>query len=129
MAGLRTVITEIVRRARDDKEFFHALVFDTEKALAGVEGLDETTRKKLLKISPTGLFIAPLVRTVGVEYFGKCDPTCDQSCGSTCGILSCSTTCGVFNESCARTCGISCDETLDVARFESEGLRQSEIIR
>ena len=58
----RAALLKIVDKARDDKEFFHALVFDPERALAGLEGLDEPTKEKLRLISPETFFVPQLVQ-------------------------------------------------------------------
>ena len=109
----RAALLKIVDKARDDKEFFHALVFDPERALAGLEGLDEPTKEKLRLISPETFFVPQLVRSLGVAR-QECDPTCSLSCEDTCGSISCRVTCGPFNLSCKSTCGASCGSTLDV---------------
>jgi hypothetical protein len=114
MATQREVLVQMVQQARENKDFFHSLVFDPEKALASFEGLDETTRKKLQAISPNDFLVAPLVQAIGVGL-SPCDPTCDESCAQTCGALSCDVTCGTDNHSCGKTCGASCGTTLTVA--------------
>jgi hypothetical protein len=40
----REMLLKIVEKAREDKDFFHALVFDPGRALATLEGLDESTK-------------------------------------------------------------------------------------
>lgn len=116
MATQREVLVQIVQKARADKDFFYALVFDPERALADLEGLDEATKKKLRAITPNNFFVPTLVQAIGVGQ--ECDPTCTLSCDSTCGSISCSVTCGPVNESCKDTCGSSCGRTLDVALFD-----------
>lgn len=116
MSTQREMIAEIVAKARENKEFFHELVFNPEKALAGIEGLDETARKKLRAISPEQFLLAPLVSSLGVAGLKRCDPTCEESCTGTCGALSCDVTCGPDNGSCGKTCGGSCGSTLSVFR-------------
>jgi hypothetical protein len=113
MATQREMLLSIVDKAREDKDFFHALVFDPEKALATLEGLDETTKEKLRVISPNTFFVPQLVRSLGVKL-QECDPTCSVSCGDTCGSISCKVTCGPFAKSCKDTCGASCGSTLAV---------------
>jgi len=108
----REVIVQIVAKARDDKDFFHALVFDPESALAAMEGLDEATKNRLRAISPTTFFIPELTQSLSPEL-KPCDPTCTESCVGTCGPLSCDVTCGPENKSCAATCGASCGKTLE----------------
>ncbi|SRR5579871_393741 len=112
MATTREIILQIVQKAREDKEFFHTLVFDPEKALASLEGVDEATKKRLRAIRPGSFLVAPLVGAVKLE---ECDPTCSLSCDSTCGSVSCNVTCGPYNLSCKDTCGVSCGQTLEVA--------------
>jgi hypothetical protein len=114
VATQREVLVQIVQKAREDKDFFYALVFDPEKALASVEGLDETTKGKLRAISPNNFLLPPLAQAIGLK---PCDPTCTESCIVTCGPLSCDVTCGPENKSCGQTCGGSCGTTLTVARL------------
>jgi hypothetical protein len=113
MSTPRETLLKIVDKARADKDFFHALVFDPERALASLEDVDEGTRQKLRGLSPNTLFVPPLVRALGVAR-QECDPTCAVSCGYTCGSMSCEVTCGPENMSCKHTCGMSCGETLQV---------------
>ena len=114
MPTQREILMEIVRRAREDREFFHALVFNSERALASLEGLDETTQNRLRAISPDNFLVPQLVQTISPQL-PRCDPTCDDSCGVTCGALSCDLTCGPDAGSCGQTCSASCGRTLSRA--------------
>jgi hypothetical protein len=113
MPTQREMLLKIVQKATEDKDFFHALVFDPEKAIASLEDLDEATKEKLRVISPNTFFVPQLVRSIG-ETLKECDPTCTVSCDDTCGSISCSVTCGPFANSCKSTCGGSCGSTLAV---------------
>ena len=114
MATPREVLAEIVQKARENKDFFYALVSDPAKALAGMEGIDEATKTRLRALSPESFLVAPLAKAIG-RGLSPCDPTCDESCTMTCGDFSCDVTCGPENKSCNKTCGISCGKTLSVA--------------
>ena len=113
MPTQREILFQIIEKAREDKDFFHALVFDPEKALASLEDLDGTTIKGLRAISPNTFFVPQLVQSIGAGL-KSWTPTCHESCGVTCGALSCDVTCGPDNKSCAQTCGASCGTTLTV---------------
>jgi hypothetical protein len=113
MTTQREALLKIVEKAREDKDFFHALVFDPNRALAALEGVDEATKAKLRAISPETFFVPQLVRSLGGRL-RECEPTCSVSCDDTCGSISCNVTCGPFNMSCKSTCGGSCGNTLAV---------------
>lgn len=113
MSTPRETLLKIVDKAREDKDFFHALVFDPERALASLQDVDEGTKQKLRVLSPNTLFVPQLVRALGVAK-AECDPSCAVSCNYTCGSISCKVTCGPENMSCKHTCGGSCGDTLAV---------------
>jgi hypothetical protein len=116
MSSQREMLLQIVQKAREDKNFFHQLVFNPDGALASLEGLDASTTTRVRAISPETFLVPALVSQIA-PALNRCDPTCDESCGTTCGALSCDVTCGTENHSCARTCGASCGTTLEVGRL------------
>jgi hypothetical protein len=100
---------QLVDRARNDPSFFHSLVFDPEKAITEIPGLDRLSKAGLLGINPEVL-LSRVLRAEG----GCTDPTCGpDSCLETCGPHSCVSTC---KSSCAgSTCGAwSCGETTSI---------------
>jgi hypothetical protein len=102
-------LRRIVDRARTDPAFFHMLVFDPERAMAEIPGLDRFAKAKLLSVNPE-IMIGQLLAQEG----GCTDPTCGpQSCLDTCGPHSCQSTC---KSSClGSTCGaFSCGDTTSV---------------
>jgi hypothetical protein len=107
-------LNQLVDRARTDPAYFHMLVFDPERAIAEIPGLNRLDKAKLLSVNPETV-IGQLLRADG----GCTDPTCGpQSCLETCGPHSCQTTC---KSSCiGSTCGaFSCGDTTSVARAEA----------
>jgi len=100
---------QLVDRARKDPSFFHSLVFDPEKAMKEIQGLDRLSRASMLAVNPEAI-LSRVVRADG----GCTDPTCGpQSCLDTCGPHSCVVTC---KSSCiGSTCGaFSCGNTTSV---------------
>jgi hypothetical protein len=107
-------LKRVVERARKDAAFFHALVFDPERVLAKLPGMERRTKARLLALDPEQL-IGRLLAEGGCT-----DPTCGpQSCLDTCGPHSCTETC---KSSCAgSTCGaFSCGTTTSV-QFAARG--------
>ena len=45
-------LQRLVEEAREDPQFFHALVFDTESVLKQIDYLDRSTKAALVGISP-----------------------------------------------------------------------------
>jgi hypothetical protein len=110
-------LERVVRRAREDPAFFHALVYDPRRALSAIGEIDRESESRLLSINPESLverLITPLM---------KCGMTCgDDSCERTCGTRSCGVTCA---SSCSgSTCGgKSCGQTTFVfGEFEPMAL-------
>jgi hypothetical protein len=99
-------LEQIIERARTDQAFFHNLVFDPERAISDVPGLDRATRSRLIGIDPDEL-VAGLL---GIRH---CSDTCGEiSCDHTCGMKTCRLTCA---SSCsAATCASSCGRTTSV---------------
>jgi hypothetical protein len=96
----------LAERARNDADFFHALVYDPERAIREMPELDREVMARILAIDPD-TFVG---RMVGLLRAG-CGITCgDDSCERTCGMRSCGVTCA---SSCTgSTCGgRSCGQT------------------
>jgi hypothetical protein len=105
MSPKRQALQRLVEHARDDPEFFHALVFDPEKALATADYLDRREKGMIISLEPTDV-VAGLVGLY-VNPGGTV-----SECGSTCGSGSCTVTC---DSSCGDTCASSCDSTCSKA--------------
>ena len=110
------VLGKIVEQARQDPEFFHALVFEPERAFDRIEGIERQTKATLLGLSPEA-FIG---RVLGGET---------QWCGETCGSSSCTSTCGMrsCDDTCASSCGgdtcsHSCTKTTSIDFLDQGGL-------
>ena len=80
-------LSRLIEQAREDPQFFHELVFNTENVLANLDYLDRTARGNLLAASPeevvSGL-VGGRVTGVGGLPLAGCDVTCTSSCGATC---------------------------------------------
>jgi hypothetical protein len=105
-------LTRLVNRAREDKDFFHDLVFNTEAVLDQVDYLDRRVKGALISLSPEEALSA-LLRPTALRR-QECEPSCALSCDFTCGSLSCKITCGSDAGSCGHTCGASCGDTLQI---------------
>jgi YD repeat-containing protein len=99
-------LEQLAERARNDPAFFHALVYDPQRAIAEMADLDRQTQASILAVDPDTL----VMQLAGLQI---CGITCgDTSCGSTCGMRSCDVTCA---SSCTgRTCKSSCGNTTHV---------------
>ena len=102
----------LVKRAKEDPEFFHALVWDTEKSLDSVEFLTRGEKAAIMRIDPEDLVVGLATGDFGaVSNAQDCGGSCGVSCGASCGI-----SCGV---SCATSCAVSemmTDPTAAVSR-------------
>lgn len=104
-------INRLVKQARNDPEFFHALVFDPEKVFSQVDYLNHNAKSLLQTIKPEYLISA----TVTTIFSASCDANTTCSCtsgtcgGPTCGGSTCDVTCS--GDSCGSTCGNSCGYT------------------
>jgi len=99
-------IKQLIERAKADPEFFHALVFDPDKAIGQMASLDRTTKGTIMQLDPERLISTVLLPD-------SCTGTCgDYTCDFTCGSRSCSTTC---SNSCGGiTCRSSCKLTIQL---------------
>lgn len=92
--ALRTM----VERARIDREFFHALVFNPENLIIELVGLDRQVKASILALDPHQAF------------FSAYRPPKEKNCPYvTCGPKSCELTC---TNSCIYTCENSCRRTV-----------------
>lgn len=88
----------LVQKARNDPQFFHALVFNPESILADLGFLDRRAKAAILAVTPEQL--STLLVPSDTE----------KECGYTCGKKSCNWTCG--EASCGHTCLNSCIATV-----------------
>jgi hypothetical protein len=102
------MIKQLVEKAKSDPEFFHALVFDPDKALNRLDMLERRQKAALFAVDPEEFITQILTPTTAIQ----CDPSCGSSCDVTCGKKSCPRTCGV--DSCSSTCNRSCGYTLQI---------------
>lgn len=113
-------ISELIERAKKDPKFFHSLVFEPEKVLGSLDGLDRQSRGSIVSSNVEALF----ANILGLEGCGNtcstsCDNTCGQSCGYTTNIVEAARIKGgvYFShfkdalEGCGNTCSSSCDNT------------------
>jgi hypothetical protein len=111
-------LSRLVEQAREDPGFFHALVFEPEKALADLDYLDRREKGAIVSLRPEDVIAGLAGLIVGPGGAAAvCDYSCHDSCNSTCGEGSCFGTC--MSTSCDHTCGArSCDITVEfTSRF------------
>lgn len=103
-------LKQLIEKARKDPEFFHALVFDPDKAVSHMVSADRQAKAAVYGIQPEELLAKALAPAPSPSL--KCTVTCESSCGLTCLGKSCNYTCGV--ESCDQTCNSarSCGVTI-----------------
>jgi hypothetical protein len=109
-------VERLIKEARESPDFFHNLVWDTEKAILNIDYLSRREKAAILATDPANL-IAGLASGVGVvdpEVCGaSCGATCAGSCAASCA-GSCGGTCaGSCQSSCGATCGGSCGASCD----------------
>lgn len=101
-------LQRLVRDARENPQFFHDLVWNTDRTVTGLEYLSAREKASILAVDPASL-IGGVGGQVEVEVCGaSCGGSCGGSCAASCG-GSCGASCGGSCEnSCAGTCGGSC---------------------
>jgi hypothetical protein len=107
----------LVREARQDSQFFHDLIYNTESVIGKLDYLSRQEKASILAIDPDSLVIGVAgkfrpggdVEVCGVSCAGSCGGTCAASCAGSCG-ASCGASC---QNSCAGTCGGSCGASCD----------------
>ena len=113
------VLEKLTAQAKDDPAFFHALVFNPERALDSLGYLDRRQKGRLVAVRPEEI-IAGIVGgggLVGGGEAGICGHTCQESCDSTCGSGSCFGTC--LTGTCDFTCGSRSCDIVDAAAMLS----------
>lgn len=97
-------LSRLVEQAKSDPQFFHDLVWNTEKAIGSADYLSRNERAAILAIEPEDLVVG--LATGGIRFTGE-ELSCGGTCGASCG-ASCGATCG---GSCTATCAASCPLT------------------
>jgi hypothetical protein len=122
----------LVKQARSDPQFFHALVFEPESILAKLDFVDRGAKGAIIAADPAEI----VARTIGVVSAcgNTCTSSCDNTCGGSCGYTTnlqgglaergvsfyarlrssveyCGNTC---TSSCDNTCGGSCGYTTNI---------------
>ncbi|MBN3815596.1 hypothetical protein G3N57_02805 [Paraburkholderia sp. Se-20369] len=143
-------ISKLIEEAKANPDFFHDLVWNTEKAIASIDYLTRKEKAAILSVDPDQLVVGLVsggrgtspVEVCGVSCAGSCGGTCVASCVGSCGAScggSCETSCGATcggscgascSSSCADSCAASCVGSGDHSRFDefvdpAIGLQQS----
>lgn len=106
-------MAELIKRARKDPEFFHALVWKTATVVESLDFLTREEKAAIVAIKPEDLVVGLATGRirVGGDPAADCGATCGASCGASCG-ATCGGSCG---GSCTATCAVSCAASGDVA--------------
>lgn len=75
-------LQKLVTQAQHDPQFFHALVFDTERVLKQLDYLERDTQAAIAAISPEEVIAILGGGRAGCA--GTCAHTCEVSCIRTC---------------------------------------------
>jgi hypothetical protein len=105
-------IKKLIHETRANAQFFHDLVWDTEKTIAQIDYLTRQEKANILSLKPENVIVGLVGAGRGVTPIEVCGVSCGGSCGGTCAAScagSCGASCGGSCEnSCAGTCGGSC---------------------
>jgi hypothetical protein len=112
-------INRLVQEARDDPQFFHDLIYNTERVIGRLDYLSRQEKAGILAIDPDSLVVGiagrlkpgTVVEVCGASCGGSCGATCAASCAGSCGAScggSCQNSCG---GTCGGSCGASCDSS------------------
>jgi hypothetical protein len=98
-------VSKIMKKAKEDPQFFHELIFDTEKAIAKLD-VDRRIKGRLLSISPENA-LAAIIAGVGIGGEMREGPgVLRMGCPHTCGV-SCRWTCSAHGTCVRYTCNIT----------------------
>jgi hypothetical protein len=104
-------IERLVKQAKSDSDFFHNLIWNTEKVLGSLEYLSREEKASILAVKPDELVAGLASGKVGGLGRGPVAADCGATCGASCG-ASCGATCGgSCGGSCTVTCAASCPAT------------------
>jgi hypothetical protein len=119
----------LIKKAKEDPNFFHRLVFETEDTLASLDFLSRREKSALMRIEPEDLIVGLATGDFGaIGVVEECGSSCGSSCGGSCG-GSCGISCGV---SCGTSCAVS--ELMpanpgEVVRPATETIERDKLIR
>lgn len=82
-------LAQLIRKAKGDPQFFHSLVWDTERTLGSVDFLSREEKAAIMRINPEDLVVA---LASGHLSTGADDGGCGNSCAQT---SHCTYTCSV----------------------------------
>lgn len=82
-------MAELIRKAKEDPEFFYSLVWETEKALGSADFLSREEKAAIMRVRPEDLVIGLATGRFGA---GAADDNCPGSCAQT---SHCTYTCSV----------------------------------
>ena len=83
----REAVEQLVAKAKQDPQFFHALVFNPEQVLGELKSLDRKSKAAILAFDPEaalGELAARAEETAALALAGSCKNTCNRSCRVTC---------------------------------------------
>ncbi len=105
-------IGKLIEEARDNPQFFHDLVWNTEKTITAIDYLTRQEKASILAIDPESVVVGLVAGARSRLTIEACGVSCGGSCGGTCAascVGSCAASCGGSCEnSCGGTCGGSC---------------------
>lgn len=116
-------ISKLIEESRKSPEFFHGLVWDTERVIASIDYLSRQEKAAILAVDPESLVVGLVsggrgnspIEVCGVSCGGSCGGTCAASCVGSCGAScggSCQNSCGgTCGGSCGSSCGNSCADS------------------
>lgn len=95
----------LISQAKEDPQFFHDLVWNTDKIVGSIDYLSREEKASILAIKPEDLIVGLATGKVfgGGGLVAACGGTCGASCGASCG--------GSCGGSCTATCAASCPVT------------------
>ncbi len=99
-------LEKLIEKTKNDPQFFHDLIWDTEKVLSTTDFLTRQEKAAFLAINPENLIVGLATGSFGgriSDHHNNCGASGGDSCGASCG-----GSCGVSCEaSCATTCATS----------------------
>jgi hypothetical protein len=105
-------IGKLIKEARGNAQFFHDLVWNTEKTITSLDYLTRLEKARILAVNPESVVSGLVTGGLGTSPVEVCGASCGGSCGGTCAascVGSCGGSCGgSCDNSCGGTCGGSC---------------------
>ena len=89
-------MAELIHKAKEDPEFFHSLVWDTEKVLGSIDFLSREEKAAIMRTSPEDLVVGLVTGrfdtgAMAAHCGASCGETCSATCGPTCSASSLAT--------------------------------------